>query len=813
MYVYHQIQLMKYIYTLTLLLCLNVVLHSQIQPTTYSRIKIDLRETSIALVEKLGLETDHGSYAPGKYLTTDFSSHELDLLRDNNIPFRIILADVKAHYHHQNEHGHSHEPIHERTLNNCQEDLGVQFDYDTPENYQFGSMGGYLTYDELLTTLDEMANLYPDLITVRQPIGTILTEEGRPIFWLRISDNPNMEENEPEVLYTALHHAREPNSLSQMIFYMWYLLENYETDPEVRYLVDNTAMHFIPCINPDGYVFNQMTDPNGGGLWRKNRSVENGQPVGVDLNRNYGFEWGFNNQGSSGNPNSEIYRGQAPFSEPETQAVRDFCIDHRFRICMNYHTFGNVLIYPFAFNDEETPDQPTYAAFTRAMASENNFPSGTGLETVGATANGESDDWLYGDTIAKPRIFSLTPEVGPGSFGFWPPQSAIDQLNKSVLLQNLVTAHLLLNYGEAEEVAPVNFITGEQGTFTFNLKKYGLATGTLNLNVSAVNNALSLTNTSLTTDMEHLDEATLEVNYTISEATEDGEEILLVLAIDNGQFISRDTIRKTYLLGDFATIASNDATDAQDWAFTETWGITSEEFVSSPSSITDSPNGNYAPDINNTSTWQIPIDLSNARQAFLNFYAMWDIEANFDYAQIMASTDGINYQPLCGNFTTIGNYAQDDGQPLYDGTQNDWVFEEIDLSDFLGQNIMIRFRIVSDGYVEGDGFYFDDISVRTLSMDVTSSANILSKNSLNLYPNPFTDALQVNFDLMQASDAVNIRLVNSIGKEVYRHRNQSFTAGANQAVINRDDLENGVYFLQLLIADKIVGVKRIVKIE
>jgi|GEM_PF-6016658 len=62
------------------------------------------------------------------------------------------------------------------------------------------------------------------------------------------------------MLYTALHHAREPNSLSQMIFYIWYLLENYETDAEVKYLVDNTAMYFIPVINPDGYVYNETTE-------------------------------------------------------------------------------------------------------------------------------------------------------------------------------------------------------------------------------------------------------------------------------------------------------------------------------------------------------------------------------------------------------------------------------------------------------------------------------------------------------------------------------------------------------------------------
>ena len=83
----------------------------------------------------------------------------------------------------------------------------------------------------------------------------------------KISDNPNQDENEPEILYDAVHHAREPNSLSQLIFYMYYLLENYGLNDEVTYLVNETEMYFVPCINPDGYIYNQINDPNGGGMW------------------------------------------------------------------------------------------------------------------------------------------------------------------------------------------------------------------------------------------------------------------------------------------------------------------------------------------------------------------------------------------------------------------------------------------------------------------------------------------------------------------------------------------------------------------
>ena len=135
-----------------------------------------------------------------------------------------------------------------------------------------------------------MALQYPDLISQKAPISDFETFEGRPIYWLRMSDNPNVDEDEAEMLYDAAHHAREPASVSSLIFYMWYLLENYETNFEVQSILDNTELYFVPVVNPDGYVFNEITNPDGGGLWRKNRRAHEDGNFGVDNNRNYGVE-------------------------------------------------------------------------------------------------------------------------------------------------------------------------------------------------------------------------------------------------------------------------------------------------------------------------------------------------------------------------------------------------------------------------------------------------------------------------------------------------------------------------------------------
>ncbi|HMP31616.1 MAG TPA: M14 family zinc carboxypeptidase, partial [Saprospiraceae bacterium] len=91
-----------------------------------------------------------------------------------------------------------------------------------------------------------------------------------------------------------------------------------------------------------------ISAPNGGGMWRKN-AYKNaaGTVVGVDLNRNYGYKWGYDNEGSSINPASETYRGPSAFSEPETQAMSSFVTDHNFKLCLNFHSHGNFLIHPW----------------------------------------------------------------------------------------------------------------------------------------------------------------------------------------------------------------------------------------------------------------------------------------------------------------------------------------------------------------------------------------------------------------------------------------------------------------------------------
>ena len=136
-------------------------------------------------------------------------------------------------------------------------------------------------------------------------------------------------------------------------------------------------------------------------MHRKNRrdtGCGSGTEQGVDINRNYGFNWGANDTGSSPDPCYATFRGEEPFSEPETRAVRDFINEKNFVNVLHYHSYGNMYIHPYG--DSSLPDEPDltiYRELAQIMADHNNFNVGTGFEMVGYTVNGDAVDWSYGE--------------------------------------------------------------------------------------------------------------------------------------------------------------------------------------------------------------------------------------------------------------------------------------------------------------------------------------------------------------------------------------------------------------------------------
>ena len=405
---------------LTLTAILSFTLSFAQQRETYSRVKVilDAKEQTMVRLSQTGVAVDHGDYRKNQYFISDFSESELKAIKDAGFTTEVLIEDVKKHYREQS--GQT-ENTDQRKTSSVPCDTAQMPLINIPPHFHTGSYaGGHFTYNEMLEKLDSMQLLYPNLISARQQVGSFLTHEGRPIYWVRVSNNPTVSQPaKPQVLYTALHHAREPGSLTATIFYLWHLLDNYNTDPQVKAIIDNTELYFIPCVNPDGYNYNLVNDPFGGGMWRKNRRNNLNGTYGVDLNRNYGYLWGYDNLGSSNSSASDVYRGPSGFSEPETQAIKWFTEQHNFSLALNYHTFNNELLSPYGHVQVAYPvDSLEYSAFSVQLTKYNFYRYGTCYQCLGYVSNGGSDDWMYAEQATKNKIYAFTPEIGEVSSGF-----------------------------------------------------------------------------------------------------------------------------------------------------------------------------------------------------------------------------------------------------------------------------------------------------------------------------------------------------------------------------------------------------------
>ncbi len=746
---------MKPFVFLALSLLWSASLFSQ-TPEKYSRVEISLADKDIVQLAQLGIETDHGLLAPKHWLLTDLSASELSLVQSAGFQTKILVDDLKKDYLEQLQN-----PRTENRGAAC--GLSAVSPYPTPVNYTYGSMGDYHTLDEMMAVLDDMHAKFPNLITARADVSdTISTWEGRKIQYVRISDNPNTDEPEPEVLYTGLHHAREPNSASQMLFYMWYLLENYATNAEVKYIVDNAALYFVPCVNPDGYVYNETTDPMGGGYWRKNRRDNGDGTFGVDLNRNYGYFWGYDNNGSSPNSSSDTYRGPSAFSEPETRSMRDFGRAHDFVFALNYHTFSNLLIYPWAYNNQLA--EPGLAIFGKLFTRENHYKVGTTIQTVGYNVNGSSDDWMYAEGGTK----SFTPEVG--ATGFWPQPNEIEGLNRENMWQNLSMALCALRFGEVKDKSPT-YISSLTPNIQSELTRFGYEDGPLTVSITALtNNILNVQPATQSWDLAQFESKLLDTQLSLSPDIQIGDAFSLVLSYSNGSYSISDTLHKFYG-GKTIAVFTENGNNLNEW--TGQWNKTQESYVSAPFSITDSPNGKYQPLtytellLSNPGV-AIPF---NAKSPQLRFWAKWDIESNYDYAQVRAL--GLTEQGLCGRFTHAGvNGAQPYGEPIFDGFQGEWVEECMDLSDFLGQTIDLKFILGSDNGDERDGFYFDDLRVEYTDPTLLNTVSIalrdfrLQQNE----PNPSDVTTVIRWEnSKQISGDARLLVFNNLGVQVAAH--------------------------------------------
>ena len=272
---------------------------------------------------------------------------------------------------------------------------------------------GYKTYAELTTILEEYRSRFPGILSV-ESIGK--SHEGRDIWAVKISDNVDAEENEPVVFFNAMHHAREVMTTEIAIDIIDQLTSTYASNSRTQSWVNDNVIWIVPMVNPDGN--NKVWTANN--MWRKNTR----EGYGVDINRNYPYAWGTCN-GSSGSTYSDTYRGPAAGSEPETQAMMGLVNRIKPVLSISYHSYSELVIYPYGCDGEHTPDRDVVESLGRQLAgrlpkdgSSGTYDPGTSWELLYAVDGGDID-WYYNEHQVLPYVI----EVSSSAQGFQPPFS------------------------------------------------------------------------------------------------------------------------------------------------------------------------------------------------------------------------------------------------------------------------------------------------------------------------------------------------------------------------------------------------------
>lgn len=255
-------------------------------------------------------------------------------------------------------------------------------------------------------------SLFPNLARAVE-IGTSV--EGRKIWALKLSDNVEEREiEEPAILFNSMHHAREIMTPEVLLDLIEYVLVNSETDPKVKAWVSNNEIWVVPMLNVDGSAKVWASDP----MWRKN--TRDGH--GVDLNRNYPFNWNQCN-GSSGNKQSDTYRGASPGSEPETQALMELVSLIKPVFNISYHSFSELVLYPYGCrNQEGASNFEVIEKIGSELGTLLSYQAGTPWELL-YEADGSDIDWMLGVHQVIPFVF----EINSRAEGFHPDYSIRDR--------------------------------------------------------------------------------------------------------------------------------------------------------------------------------------------------------------------------------------------------------------------------------------------------------------------------------------------------------------------------------------------------
>jgi carboxypeptidase T len=248
-------------------------------------------------------------------------------------------------------------------------------------NFANGFPQGYQTVAGLTADLQALAVAHPNTVKLTI-IGQSL--EKRPLYAVEICSHP--EAHLPAVRINSGQHARElpPVEITSRLIHL--LAEGYGTNPAITQLVDTRDIWIIPLVNPDG----RSRVEKGSNMWRKNARPNGDGTWGVDTNRNADDHFAQGDKDSS----QDDYQGKAPFSEPESQAIRDLCAKEHFTVSLDLHNYAGMVLWAPGYSNALTKDDAAFSRIGGQLASHIGYKFGTINRTIYPTY-GDLSTWEY----------------------------------------------------------------------------------------------------------------------------------------------------------------------------------------------------------------------------------------------------------------------------------------------------------------------------------------------------------------------------------------------------------------------------------
>ncbi len=571
----------------------------------------------------------------------------------------------------------------------------------------------YFTNDQYNQFMVDTAAQFPAICSLVQA-GTSI--QGRPIYFLKITDNPALEEAEPEFKYISSIHGDEVVGYYLCIKLIQQLTSEYGTNPRITNLVDNTEIWICPMMNPDGYVLGQRYNA-----------------AGVDLNRNFPMPTG--EQHPDGNATA-----------PENLAVMDFSNAHSFNLSANFHGGALVFNYPWDYTLSLAPDNDlliqsalAYTTTNLPMYNSTEFPQGITNGAAWYIITGSMQDWCYGFT----DCIESTIELGNTK---WPQASTLPtywaQNQESLLAYMEFAQRGAQGYVTTEGGAPLAasiIVEGNAktvntdpslgdyhrlllpGTHTLTAMAPGYLPQTAQITVPATGAAthnFALTQAQAVDfngQIRHVDgvpipscPVTIHTDPPLSTVADVFGcfsfpgilEGLYDITFNSALFepystrflLTADEPRQVFILLETLDVFSDPCDNLANWTVTGPWGVVES---GGNNVITDSPAGNYNNNSSRTLKQTTPVAVANLSEPALSFKTRYSLESGYDFVNVQASANG-------SDWTTLAALT---------GSHPDWARLTLPLPAGMGPNVQVRFRLVSDWSSTDDGIYLDDITI------------------------------------------------------------------------------------------------------